>query len=198
MSSSAYPCGILRNEHSKRGNLSKIVRFDLPSGTTNAGLTNKLRYLPNGDRHPMAGDPAWRTQHVIRVSNAAADKGLKFIALKASASNPSKVPLCQSTKASQVTSAPPLFTSKNFPILGSREPTAEKFQCRMTWGTVVSNPPPAAPVPSKSFGSTYSGPKRLVAKHLVNISFEEDFLESLQEEEDTQYSADVESIYDFG
>lgn len=197
MSSSAYPRGILRNEHSKSGNLSKTVRFDLPIGTTNAKPTKKLKYLPNGDRHPMASDPAWRTQHVMRVGNAAVDKGLKFIALKASASNPSQVLLCQSTKASQVTSAPPIFTSKNFPILGSREPTAEKFQCRTTWGTVVSNPPPVAPVPSKSSGSTYSGPKRLVAKRLVKISFEEDFLESLQEEEDTQYS-DVESIYDFG
>jgi hypothetical protein len=68
----------------------------------------------------------------------------------------------------------------------------------MTWGAVVSNPRPATPVPSKSTGSIYSGPKRLVAKSLVNINFEEDFLESPQEQVDTQYYADVESIYDFG
>lgn len=197
MSGSAYPRGILRNEHSKRCNLGKTVRFGLPTGTTNAEPNKKQTYFANGERHPMAGDPVWRAQHAMREGNTAVDKGLKFIALKASASNPPQVPLCQSTKASQVTSARPLFTSKNFPILGSREPTAEKFQGPITWGAVVSNPPPAAPVPSKSSGSTYSGPKRLVATRLVNINFEADFLESLQEEEDTYYG-DVESIYDFG
>ena len=190
--------GILRNEHSEPYNRDKTVRFDLPIGIMYTEPSKRLKYLVDGEKHPLANYPAWRAQRATKMGNAAVDTGPKFIALKASVSNPSQVPHRQSTKTSQTKSAPPLFTSENFPGLGSSKPATEKIQCRMTWGAVVSNPRPATPAPSKSSESTYSGPKRLVVKSLVNINFEEDFPESLQEDEDTQYGVDMGLIYDFG
>jgi hypothetical protein len=50
------------------------------------------------------------------------------------------------------------------------------IQSRMSWSAAVSNHPPAAP-PSNPSKLYYSGPKRLVAKSLVNIKLDEDFLE---------------------